>query len=44
VGLTKCGAACVNLLVDGQHCGACGKKCKSTESCLAGACLKAGGI
>jgi hypothetical protein len=34
----------VNLLLDGMHCGACGKKCKNNESCAAGICLPVGDI
>jgi hypothetical protein len=37
-GLTQCGAACVDLQRDGQHCGACAMPCAAGLTCRAGAC------
>jgi hypothetical protein len=35
---TRCGARCVELSTDAQHCGACDHACAATEACAAGAC------
>jgi hypothetical protein len=35
MGQTRCGGACVNLLADVMHCGACGNACASGTSCIA---------
>lgn len=36
VGLTQCGAGCVDLTTDRDHCGACGYGCE--HGCVAGTC------
>ena len=41
--LQKCGSTCVDLQADPANCSACGKACKSGESCQAGQCLLACG-
>lgn len=40
-GETLCGPSCVNVLMNAQHCGACGNGCGPTEMCLSGACVEA---
>jgi hypothetical protein len=37
-GLSRCGEACLNLAEDEQNCGACGKTCRTGESCRQGKC------
>jgi hypothetical protein len=37
-GTAQCGAQCVNLKEDPNHCGSCDKTCAATESCAAGEC------
>jgi hypothetical protein len=39
-GQQRCGAGCVDVLTNPQHCGACGKTCLA--SCIAGLCLTPG--
>lgn len=39
-GQLRCGAGCVDVASDPQHCGACNQPCATT--CLAGRCLAAG--
>jgi hypothetical protein len=41
--LTKCGSTCVDMNADPANCSACGKACKSGESCKSGQCLLACG-
>lgn len=36
---TTCGAMCVNINSDPQHCGACFNACKSGEQCGGGSCV-----
>ncbi len=43
VGFTDCSGLCVDLLGDGQDCGACGVVCLTGQSCEAGACVTAAG-
>lgn len=38
LGLTDCDGACVDLLADEGHCGACGVACDGEETCLGGTC------
>jgi len=41
-GLASCagpaGSVCTDLMIDPANCGACGRACAATESCLSGAC------
>lgn len=37
-----CGSACAVLATDDSHCGACGNRCSTDETCTAGTCLAAG--
>ncbi|MDP3218525.1 MAG: hypothetical protein Q8S73_30765, partial [Deltaproteobacteria bacterium] len=37
-GQLACGAACVNPMTDGMHCGGCGRACPAGLSCAVGAC------
>lgn len=37
-GETACSRSCVDLATDGDHCGACGRYCATTEQCTGGAC------
>lgn len=37
-GVTDCASVCVDLKTDAANCGACGKACAATESCVASAC------
>lgn len=43
-GFTTCGADCVALSADPEHCGACGRACAATEVCLAGNCAPAASL
>ncbi|MEZ4409929.1 MAG: hypothetical protein R3A52_26155 [Polyangiales bacterium] len=36
---TCCAGACVNLLLDRNNCGQCGRVCGGIVSCVAGLCL-----
>jgi len=36
---TVCGAICVDVTSDPEHCGACGKACAATEVCTASKCV-----
>jgi hypothetical protein len=38
IGYTGCGPHCYDLSTDSNNCGACGKACISTESCISGVC------
>jgi hypothetical protein len=35
---TRCNDACVNLLLDNAHCGACGHQCAEGHACADGLC------
>jgi hypothetical protein len=37
-GLTMCGGVCVDLMWDGNNCGACGNQCAPLEYCSLGQC------
>lgn len=37
-GWAVCGASCVDLSRDVEHCGACGNACAATQACSAGTC------
>jgi hypothetical protein len=39
--MMMCGAACIDVMTDEQHCGSCTKQCQSTEGCAAGSCIDA---
>ena len=39
IGYDACGGKCVNLQIDGQNCGKCGKVCAQGELCNSGGCL-----
>lgn len=41
--LAKCGAKCVNIQTDTQHCGACDQPCPEREICQQGSCVFTGG-
>jgi hypothetical protein len=38
---TACGATCVDLQANPDHCGACGTRCARTEACVMGRCALA---
>jgi hypothetical protein len=38
-GLSACAGRCVDTLTEHDHCGACGRACAATESCVAGLCV-----
>ena len=42
-GLRACGEACVNTLDDVSNCGACGRACRSDQTCAGGTCECASG-
>lgn len=42
-GETLCGASCVDLSMNAQHCGGCGSGCGPAETCFAGGCVDACG-
>jgi hypothetical protein len=35
----ECSNTCIDPKTDNKNCGACGKKCASTETCLKGVCI-----
>ncbi|MGZ3423254.1 MAG: LCCL domain-containing protein [Polyangiales bacterium] len=37
-GMTTCGAICIDLGIDAQHCGSCDHACSAGESCRKGVC------
>ncbi len=39
---TMCGGACVDLMADSRHCGACGNDCGPAASCVGGTCEASG--
>ncbi|MBW2509340.1 MAG: hypothetical protein JRE81_11960, partial [Deltaproteobacteria bacterium] len=41
-GFTRCEGACVNLLSERLHCGACGNNCRGNQVCLLGECFDKG--
>ncbi|MCA9656629.1 MAG: hypothetical protein H6712_05490 [Myxococcales bacterium] len=34
-----CGADCVDLMTDNDHCGDCTKKCNPQQTCIDGDCV-----